>query len=35
MDITAVPVPVTVALGIFGGVLALFGGLRFWRQRRA
>ena len=35
LDITAVPEPTTVALGIFGGVLALFCGVRLWRQRRA
>ena len=33
LDITAVPEPTTVALGIFGGVLALGGGLRLWRRR--
>ena len=33
LDITAVPEPTTVALGIFGGVLALGGGLRAWRKR--
>ena len=33
LDITAVPEPTTVALGLFGGVLALGGGLRLWRRR--
>ena len=33
LDITAVPEPTTVALGIFGGVLALGGGVRLWRRR--
>lgn len=33
LDITAVPEPVTVALGIFGGLAALLGGLRAWRER--
>ena len=33
LDITAVPEPTTIALGIFGGVLALGGGLRAWRRR--
>lgn len=35
LDITAVPEPTTVALGVFGGLFALVGGFRFWRQRRA
>ena len=35
LDITAVPEPATMALGIFGGVLALGGGLRAWRRHRA
>jgi subtilisin-like proprotein convertase family protein len=34
LDITAVPEPTTVALGIFGGLLALGGGLRLWRRAR-
>ena len=33
LDITAVPEPTTVALGVFGGMLALGGGLRAWRKR--
>ena len=33
LDITAVPEPTTIALGLFGGVLALGGGLRAWRRR--
>jgi hypothetical protein len=32
LDITAVPEPVNVALAIFGGVLAIWSGLR-WRQQ--
>jgi subtilisin-like proprotein convertase family protein len=34
LDITAVPEPTTVALGIFGGLLAAGAGLRLWRRRR-
>jgi subtilisin-like proprotein convertase family protein len=34
LDITAVPEPTTVALGVFGGLLALGGGLRWWRRTR-
>jgi subtilisin-like proprotein convertase family protein len=34
LDITAVPEPVNVALGVFGGLAAVFVGRRwFWRQR--
>jgi subtilisin-like proprotein convertase family protein len=35
LDITAVPEPTTVALGIFGGLLALGGGWRLWQRKRA
>ena len=35
LDITAVPEPVTVALGIFGGLFAFLGAARLWRLRRA
>ena len=35
LDITAVPEPVTVALGIFGGLFALLGAAHLWRLRRA
>ena len=33
LDITAVPEPTTVALGLFGGVLTLGGAVRLWRRR--
>jgi hypothetical protein len=35
LDVTAVPEPVNVALGIFGAGLLALGGLRVWRARRA
>ena len=34
LDITAVHEPTTVALGVFGGLFELAGGVRLWRQRR-
>ena len=33
MEITGVPEPVNVALGIFGGCLALIHGWRWWRRK--
>jgi subtilisin-like proprotein convertase family protein len=33
LEITAVPEPTTIALGVFGGLLAVCGGLRAWRRR--
>jgi subtilisin-like proprotein convertase family protein len=35
LDITAVPEPTTVALGLFGGACALIGGVRLLRRRKA
>lgn len=35
LDITAVPEPVTLALGVFGGILALAGGRQWWLKHRA
>lgn len=34
-SISAVPEPANVALGIFGGVAALAGGVRFWRSKKS
>jgi hypothetical protein len=35
LDITAVPEPVNMALGVFGGILALSGARQWWLKRRA
>jgi hypothetical protein len=35
LDITAVPEPVNVALAVFGGLLAVWSGVRWWRNSTA
>lgn len=33
LDITAVPEPINVALGIFGGLFAVVQGVRYWKRK--
>ncbi len=35
LDITAVPEPTNVALGVFGGLFVVVQGVRFWKKKQA